>query len=122
MDLTGEWTGTSFFAEEEVVVLNQIGDCVFGSVAGVQPDGARSIVNLTGRLKLDYTMNVLIDAVLQEGRFAYGETSAMIMIVEWDEDSRLRLREDRGPGEQASRCVIDVFDCPPPVIWYRADP
>lgn len=122
VDLTGEWTGTPFFTDDEVIFLNQIGDCVFGSVAGVNLDGTRSIINLTGRLEPDFTMNVLVDVVLQEGQFGFGETSAMGMFVEWDEDARMRLREDREPGEQASRCVIDVFDCPAPLIWYQTDP
>jgi hypothetical protein len=42
------------------------------------------------------------------------------MVIEWDDDGRIRLREDRETGEATGRCIDSRFECPP-VIWYRFD-
>ncbi len=122
VDLTGEWAGSGVLAQDnEIALLNQIGECVFGSVSGYDSDGAQAVTNLTGRLHPDFTMDVEIAIVLQTAIFRFGELSAMVMVVEWDEEGRLRLREVREQGGHADRCVIANFDCPAPVIWYRTD-
>ena len=107
IDLTGEWAGSGVLTsdDEEVALLNQIGECVYGSVSGQDQDGARAVTNLTGQLQADFTMDVEVAIVLQTGVFSYGELSAMVMVVEWEDDGRLRLREVREPGERAERCV-----------------
>lgn len=122
IDLTGEWTGSStLFNLTEVALLNEVGGCVYGSVTGVDPDGSETISNLSGRLSSDFTMEFDVVIVYQQTPFPLGEYSSMVMLIEWDEQGRIRLREDREPGEVAGRCTDSRFECPIPVIWYRVD-
>jgi len=122
IDLTGEWTGSSrLFNLTEVALLNEVGGCVYGSVTGVDHDGSETISNLSGRLSSDFTIEFDVVIVYQQTTFPLGEYSSMVMLIEWDDQGRIRLREDREPGEVASRCTDSRFECPIPVIWYRVD-
>jgi hypothetical protein len=123
IDLTGEWAGSGVLAQDnEVALLNQIGECVYGSVSGYDTDeGATAVTNLTGLLHPDFSVDVEVAIVQQTGTFKFGELSAIVMVVEWDDAGRLRLREVRDPGQRAGRCIQLQFDCPAPVIWYRTD-
>ena len=85
--------------DNEVALLNQIGECVYGSVSGYDTDeDAIAVTNLTGQLHPDFTMDVEVAIVQQTGTFRFGDLSAMVMVVEWDDAGRLRLREVRDPG------------------------
>ncbi|MGH2484186.1 MAG: hypothetical protein ACRDE9_06995 [Candidatus Limnocylindria bacterium] len=124
VDLTGEWTGSSTLFNEatEVTLMNELGGCVYGSVTGVDPDGSETISNLSGHLSSDFTIEFDIVIVYQQTTFLlFGEYSSMVMLIEWDDQGRIRLREDREPGELAGRCTDSRFQCPLPVIWYRVD-
>jgi len=127
IDLTGEWAGSGGLAAStfERTWLNQIGDCVYGSVLGGafvrDADSDASLTNLSGRLGSDFRIEFEVVMVFQDTQFAFGEYSAMVMVIEWDADGRIRLREDRDPGETASRCPQGSVACPAPVIWYRVD-
>jgi hypothetical protein len=59
--------------------------------------------------------------VTQGDQTLFGTYSAMELAIEWDDEGRLRLREDRQPGETAGRCIQSQFECPAPLIWYRVD-
>lgn len=121
--MTGEWAGSGVLTsdDEEVALLNQIGECVYGSVSGQDQDGARTVTNLQALLQSDFTMDVVVAIVLQESVFKYGELSGMDMVIEWDDDGLLRLREVREPGVRAERCTQPQLQCGTPVIWYRTD-
>jgi hypothetical protein len=123
IDLTGEWAGTGILAgESESAWLQQIGDCVYGSVVGSYVTGELSegtITNLSGRVGVDFRIGFETVIVSQPQFFPLGTYSTMVMRIEWDADGRIRLREDREPGEAAGRCVQGY--CPSPVIWYRVD-
>jgi len=131
IDLTGEWAGSGGGLANtfERTWLNQIGDCVYGSVLGGafvrEAEFAEfveaSLTNLSGRIGSDFRIEFEVVMVFQDTQFAFGEYSAMAMVIEWDDDGRLRLREDREPGDRASRCVQANIGCPSPVIWYRVD-
>jgi hypothetical protein len=126
VDLTGEWAGTGELAQSiERAWLNQSGDCVNGAVLGgafvSEAELGASLTNLSGRIGSDFRIEFDVVMVFQDARFAYGEQSRMVMLIEWDDDGRMRLREDRAPGETAGRCTQSQFDCPAPVIWYRLD-
>jgi len=126
IDLTGEWAGTGILAgESESVWLQQIGDCVYGSVVSSYVTGELSegtITNLSGRVGLDFRIGLEIVIVSQPQLFPWGTYSTMMMRIEWDADGRIRLREAREPGEAAGRCIHSPqFFCPDPVIWYRVD-
>jgi hypothetical protein len=127
VDLTGVWVGDGELANRvEQAWLNQIGDCVFGSVLGgafvedTEPEA--SLTNLNGRVGSNFRIEFEVIMVFQDARFAFGEFSAMPMLIEWDAEGRMRLREDREPGDVAGRCIHSpTFPCPDPVIWYRVD-
>jgi hypothetical protein len=126
IDLTGTWAGSGVLVgDDETAWLNQIGDCVFGSVIGGDPVGElvgrESITNLTGRLSADFRIEFDVAILAQADVFQMGEHSTMVVLIEWDDDGRLRLREDRARGATAGRCIQARFDCPDPVIWYRLD-
>jgi hypothetical protein len=126
VDLTGEWEGVDVLAApDERVWLQQIGDCVYGSVFGVfRPPGddpETFVVDLGGRLSPDFTVDLDVVFVFQENAvFPFAQYSTMVMIIEWDSNGRIRLREDRDVGERAGRCAAAELQCPTPVIWYRA--
>jgi hypothetical protein len=129
IDLTGPWAGSGELANTiERAWLNQIGDCVYGSVLGgafvrdAESLVEASLTNLSGRVGSDFTIEFDVVMVFQDARFAFNEYSAMAMVIEWDSDGRIRLREDREPGDAAGRCAANPqFYCPNPVIWYRTD-
>jgi len=127
IDLTGEWAGSGELANTiERAWLNQIGDCVYGSVLGGafvrDAEFEASLTNLSGRVGSDFTIDFEVVMVFQDARFAFGEFSDMAMVIEWDADGRMQLREDREPGGVAGRCIHSPqFPCPNPVIWYRVD-
>ena len=122
IDLTGEWNGstTLFLNATEVALLNEVGGCVYGSATGVDPDGSEVISNLSGRLSSDFTIEFEVVIVYQHTVFPFGEYSTMVMVIEWDDDGRIRLREDRETGVAPGRCIDSRFECLP-VIWYRLD-
>lgn len=109
----------------ETAWLNQLGDCVYGVVLNGVYNGATgtegSLANLTGHLRPDFIVEFRVVYVVQQTVFKYGEYSAVNMLVEWDADGRIRLREDREPGETPARCIQSILDCPDPVLWYRAE-
>jgi len=126
IDLTGEWAGSGVLAwERETVWLNQLGDCVYGSVVGGDPLGERglegTLTNVSGRIGSDFRVRFEIVIVHQPPVFALGVYSTMDMSIEWDADGRMRIREDRELGETAGRCIQLRFDCPDPVIWYSVE-
>ena len=127
IDLTGEWAGSGQLANPiERAWLNQIGDCVYGSVLGGafvrDTEVEASLTNLSGRVGPDFRIEFEVLLVFQDTRFAFGEFSDVAMVIEWDADGRMQLREDREPGDVAGRCIHSPqFPCPDPVIWYRVD-
>jgi len=128
VELTGEWEAENpLTAPEEQVLLQQVGDCVWGTVHGVyRPDSEDEretfVVNLGGDVAPAFTVDLEVVMVYQDARFPFAPYSTMAMFIEWDADGRIRLREDRDPNERAGRCAAQPqLDCPPPVTWYRAD-
>lgn len=125
VDLTGLWAGSGQLAgPAEQAWLNQLGNCVFGTVLGgtfAGHSGDSSVVNLSGLITSDFEIDVGIVMVYQDAVFSMGEYSTMVLLIEWDDSGRILLREDRRPGEVAGRCSQAALDCPDPVIWYRVD-
>lgn len=125
VDLTGEWEGVdALAAPDERVWLQQIGDCLYGSVFGVfrpeSDDPETFVVDLGGHVLTDFTVDLDVVFVYQDTVFPFGPYSTMEMIIEWDSDGRIRLREDRDVTERAGRCTSQELQCPRPVIWYRS--
>lgn len=123
IDLTGEWAGTGILAgRDETTWLRQVGDCVYGSVAGgeISRGPGSTVANLRGRVGDDLVIGLEVVIVTQGDQGLFGAYSTMDMLIEWDDDGRLRLREDRAPGETADRCIQSASECPAPLVWYRA--
>lgn len=126
VDLTGEWEGVDVLAApDERVWLQQIGDCLYGSVFGVfrppSDDPETFVVDLGGHVFADFTVDLDVVFVYQENVvFPFAPYSTMEMIIEWDSNGQIRLREDREVNERAGRCASTDLQCPLPVIWYRA--
>lgn len=123
IDLTGEWAGTGILAgHDETTWLIQVGDCVYGSVAGgeISRGPGKTVANLRGRVD-DLVIGLEVVIVTQGDQVLFGAYSTMDMLIEWDEAGRLRLREDRRAGETAGRCIQSASECPAPLIWYRVD-
>jgi hypothetical protein len=130
--LTGTWAGTGYLVgDDEVAWLMQLGDCVYGTVtsAELNSESGSKIVRrtlLSGRVAPDVAIPLDVVIVSQPGgahRFA--AYSTMTMLIEWEEDGRIRLREDRERGVEAARCrnmqCPGATTAPIPVIWYRID-
>jgi hypothetical protein len=125
VDLSGEWESLSeLVAPNERVWLQQIGDCLYGSVSGVDsPESDASetyVVDLGGRVSTGFTANLDVVFVYQDAVIPYVTYSTMEMIIDWDTDGRIHLREDRDVTERPARCAITGVQCSPPVIWYRS--
>jgi hypothetical protein len=126
VDLTGEWEAVdALVAPEERVWLQQIGDCLYGSVFGVYASGSSApetfVVDVGGDVNPSFTIDLEVVMVYQDAVFDFATYSTAVMLIEWDADGRIRLREDREVTERAGWCAAQPqFDCPPPVIWYRA--
>jgi hypothetical protein len=111
-------------APDERVWLQQIGDCLYGTVFGVYSPGSTAaetfVVDLGGAIDASFTADVEVVMVHQDAVFPFAPYSTMALLIEWNADGRIRLREDRDVNERAGRCAAQPqFDCPPPVIWYR---
>ncbi|HEV7200094.1 MAG TPA: hypothetical protein VGO32_04750 [Candidatus Limnocylindria bacterium] len=132
VDLTGTWAGTGYLAgDDEVAWLLQLGDCVYGTVtsAELNSESGSEIArrsNLAGRVAADFKVD--LDVIILDqppGAFSFAEYTTMAMLIEWEEDGRIRLREDRERGVEAIRCrgvlCPGATTAPIPVIWYRLD-
>jgi hypothetical protein len=126
VDLTGDWAGSGIlFASggEEVAILNQVGGCVYGSVTILDGIAQQALANLSGRINPDFTIDIEVVIIRRPPRdpvpqYPFAEHGTVVMVIEWDGEGRLRLREDRELGEIAGRCVQPTLLCPDPVIWY----
>jgi hypothetical protein len=111
VDLTGEWEGSGDGSDvlavpDEQVWLQQIGDCLFGSVHGVYPgagggDPETFVVDLGGGITPDFTVDLEVVFVHQDARFPFTPYSTMEMAIEWDSRpsrSSTALRPSSGIG------------------------
>jgi hypothetical protein len=128
VDLTGDWAGSGvLFASggEEVAILNQVGGCVYGSVTMLDWIAQQALANLSGRINPDFTIDIEVVIIRRPPRDPvpqppFAEYGTVVMVIEWDEEGRLRLREDREFG-RPERCTFTAGPCPPPVIWYPVE-
>ena len=127
VDLGGVWVAVEGVLVDplETAWLFQAGDCLYGSVMDTEflrrTAGDRgALANLSGRLTSAFTIptDVLI-LVHPPGVARMLSTSQMTLLIEWDADGRIRLREDRMEGEPAERCGDFVDACPDPLMLMR---
>jgi hypothetical protein len=125
VDLSGQWAANPAFSSTAEVYLNQMGDCLFGSLvdgylAGVDTEYG-AIANLNGRLESDFTVDLDIAWVYQDDRFPYIEFSSTVLVIEWDQEGVIRLRENLEPGSLAGRCVPEFIDVCAPIVLTPFD-
>jgi hypothetical protein len=124
VDLTGEWTGTEWFAEssgEERTSIQQLGDCVWITITDASyrenPDDESAILgSLFGRVTSDFVLAgdlVTVRASDEDPAFA-----PIRLTVGFNEDGTTRLREEREAGVSGPRCE-DEGSCPGPVELSR---
>lgn len=123
VDLSGTWRASSGRLVEytETAWLLQDGECISGSVMNddfLSGDAGGSLANVGGRIGSDFAIPMTV-AILDypEGVAQMRALSQMTMLIEWDDAGRIRLREDREPGELAERCPPEFLDaCPAPLV------
>lgn len=109
----------------ETAWLSQAGDCLYGSVMDPeflnQDAGVRgSLANLSGRITSAFMIPTdVIILAHPEGVLRMLPITSMTLLIEWDDDGRIRLREDREEGERAERCGDFPEGCPHPFVLMR---
>ena len=131
VDLSGEWTGTSWFSGRSVgerTFILQLGDCVWITITDerfhTQPVQGESVLGvLLGTLATDSSISGDLVTVLRDapvGGFSDQQTFAAVrLLVEFDEDGQITIREDREPGVSGPRCTQPPSACPNPVELLR---
>jgi hypothetical protein len=133
VDLSGEWTGTSWFSgasESERTFILQLGDCVWITVtdARYQADpvqGGSILAVFHGRIESDFSIDGTLVTILRDaqvGGFSDQQVfAATALLVQFGDDGAILLREDREPGVVGPRCTQPPSACPPPVLLHRAE-
>ena len=120
VDLTGVWDTNDAYSGTGRVYLRQVGDCLFGSVlegyfAGIQTE-IGAIGNIHGRVKPDFTVDVVIAYLFQYRFPSYADVSSAVLRIEWDDSGDIRLQEAFEPGARAGRCIEQTVDCVPIIL------
>lgn len=108
--------------------IRSFGDCVWGS--GIYDDytedavlaRAASVQVLQGRIGNDFVIDGTI-VLLGPGRPVITTpqfTAEVRIIIDFDDDGQVMLREDRVPGVQGPRCPNPVGYCPLPLLLRPA--
>lgn len=109
----------------------QIDDCVVGAIIDgdfqspmVAPSaGVRHLGTLNGRITQDFALEGELFSVVS-GPGMPGLRAPIRLVIEWQANGQIRLREDRDPNVQGPRCLSSVGGtavCLDPVILYRVE-
>jgi len=133
IDLTGEWGGDNWFSGRssgERTFLLQLGDCVWITITDRRfhddpIQGASILGVLPGHITNDFVIVGDLVTILRDapvGGFSDQQTFAAIrLVVDFDADERILLREDREPQVQGPRCTHPPSACPDPIILFRVE-
>jgi hypothetical protein len=91
-----------------------------------QPVQGESILGvLFGSLATDSSISGDLVTILRDrpvGGFSDQQTYAAVkLLVQFDEDGQITIREDRDPGVSGPRCTHPPSACPNPVELHRAE-
>jgi hypothetical protein len=105
--------------------IRVLGDCVWGSgsVSAIEipPMQLGDVQVLRGRLGNDYVIDGEIVLLGVSDSFRSDPVYAPVrMLIEFDDDNGVVLREDREPGETGPRCVDPVQACIRPLVLRPA--
>ena len=102
--------------------IRAFGDCVWGSgIYDAYTEDeffvAESVQVLLGRMGSDFVIDGAIALVGPHPDFATSESFAEVrLLIEFDSEGEITLREDRAPGVQGARCPDPVGYCPAPLL------
>jgi hypothetical protein len=105
--------------------IRVLGDCVWGSgsvtAIEIPPMQHGDVQVLRGRLGTDYVIDGEIVLLGVSDAFRSDPVYAPVrMLIEFDDDNAVVLREDREPGETGPRCVDPVLACLRPLVLRPA--
>ena len=107
--------------------IRAFGDCVWGSgIYDAYTEDeffarADSVQVLLGRMGSDFVIDGAIALVGPHPDFGTSESFAEVrIIIDFDDDGQIMLREDRVPGVQGPRCPDAVGYCPLPLLLRPA--
>jgi hypothetical protein len=127
VDLTGVWEGDGALVDsDETFWLVQVGDCVYGSAMNPRflaqaGDGSWTVANLQGHLTSDFRLAATAVILIAHPPYM-AVASDLTFLVDWDDEGRIQLHEDREAGEVAARCrPLPLGNCPAPLILERVD-
>lgn len=140
-DLTGAWTGgqpyAGFFASftTEGMWIRQVGDCIWAALMDEEfrsdPDyvgdfelPGGNVGTLRGQITSDFVIEGELVAIRFGSPLAPTIFVPIRLLIEFEPDGRIKLREDRVPGVVGPRCYAfpggDPY-CGDPVILYRVE-
>jgi hypothetical protein len=107
--------------------IQTLGDCIWG--AGIFDDYTEdplvahpmAVQGLQGRVGNDFVIDSTIVLLGPRPTMALPETLAEVrLLIEFDPEGQVTLREDRIPGVQGPRCPDPLVVCPQPLLLRRS--
>jgi hypothetical protein len=140
IDLTGAWSGppdsAGFYqSTNETTWIRQVGDCLWAAIMDAEfrsdPNyvgdfdlPAGNLGTFSGRITSDFVVEGDLVSIRHGSPLAPTTFVPIRMLIEFDSDGEIVLREDRDPSDLSPRCYgmpgSDPF-CPTEVILYRVD-
>jgi hypothetical protein len=140
IDLNGAWSGPAdsvgfYQSPNETTWIRQVGDCLWAAVMDAEfrsdPDfvgdfdlPAGNLGTFSGRITGDFAIEGELVSIRHGSPMAPTIFVPIRMLIEFDGDGGIVLREDRDPGVVSPRCYgmtgMDPF-CPVPVLLHRVD-
>jgi len=124
VDLNGTWIhGGEGGGTPATWWIRTVGDCIWGTGIfddyteggpGDQPD---SVQGLQGRMGDDFVIDSTIVFLGPDAVLLY--PAEVRIIIDFDDDGQIILREDREPGVEGPRCPDAANYCPPPLVLRR---
>jgi hypothetical protein len=138
IDLTGAWSGppdsVGFYqSPNETTWIRQVGDCVWAAIMDAEfrsdPNyvgdfdlPAGNLGTLSGRITSDFAIEGDLVSIRHGSPLAPTIFVPLRMLIEFNSDGEIVLREDRDPSVLGPRCYAftgsDPF-CPAPVLLHR---
>jgi hypothetical protein len=140
IDLTGAWSAAPesvgfYQSPNETTWIRQVGDCVWAAIMDAEfrsdPNyvgdfdlPAGNLGTFSGRITGEFVIEGHLVSIRHGSPLAPTTFVPLRMLIEFEADGRVLLREDRDPSELSPRCYgmagNDPF-CPAQVLLHRVD-
>jgi hypothetical protein len=128
VDLNGTWIqGGEGGRTAATWWIRTVGDCIWGTgifddyTEGRGVDQPDSVQGLQGRMGDDFVIDsTIVFLGPHPGRAILQYRAEVRIILDFDDDGQIILREDREPGVAGPRCPDPVNYCPPPLVLRRS--